>query len=67
MARVPNFLVRSFFEPLWDVYEGSVRLKTLRSLRRTAGRGVPSRADPLAPGGGVCRRVKRCIAVSDGG
>ncbi len=35
MARFPNFLVRSFFEPLWDVYEGSVRLKTLRSLRRT--------------------------------
>ncbi len=31
--RVPNFLVRSFFQPLWDVYEGSVRLKTLRQLK----------------------------------
>ncbi len=33
--RVPNFLVRSVFEPLWDAYEGSVRLKTLRNLRET--------------------------------
>lgn len=33
--RIPDFLVREVFHPLWDVYEGSVRLKTLRELRRT--------------------------------
>ncbi len=33
--RVPDLLVRRVFEPLWDVYEGSVRLRTLRELRRT--------------------------------
>lgn len=33
--RVPDFLVRNVFEPLWDVYEGSVRLQTLKILQRT--------------------------------
>jgi phenylacetate-coenzyme A ligase PaaK-like adenylate-forming protein len=33
--RVPNILVRNFFEPLWDIYEGSVRLKTLHHLRES--------------------------------
>jgi phenylacetate-coenzyme A ligase PaaK-like adenylate-forming protein len=33
--RIPNFLVRSIFEPLWDMYESSVRLKNLSSLRKT--------------------------------
>lgn len=32
--RVPDFLVGSCFEPLWDLYEGSVRLRTLKVLRR---------------------------------
>ncbi len=32
--RVPDSLVRAVFEPLWDRYEGSVRLRTLRDLRR---------------------------------
>ena len=31
--RVPDTLVRHVFEPLWDLYEGSVRLKTLREMR----------------------------------
>jgi phenylacetate-CoA ligase len=35
VLRVPDFLVRSVFEPMWDAYEGSVRLKTLRHLRET--------------------------------
>jgi len=34
-VRVPDILVREVFEPLWDTYEGSVRLKTLRHLQRT--------------------------------
>ncbi len=33
--RVPDMLVRHIFEPAWDVYEGSVRLRTLRALRRS--------------------------------
>ena len=33
--RVPNTLVRNFFQPLWDIYEGSVRLKTWRKLEQT--------------------------------
>ena len=28
-------MVRFVFEPLWDAYEGSVRLQTLRRLRKT--------------------------------
>ncbi len=33
--RVPDFLVRNIFEPLWDTYERSVRLATLHRLRKT--------------------------------
>ncbi|RLC11164.1 MAG: phenylacetate--CoA ligase family protein [Deltaproteobacteria bacterium] len=33
--RVPDTFIRNFFEPLWDLYEGSVRLRTLRHLRQT--------------------------------
>lgn len=33
--RVPDKIVQSVFEPLWDVYEGSVRLKTLKELERS--------------------------------
>ena len=33
--RVPDALVGGFFEPAWDVYERSVRLRTLRELRRS--------------------------------
>jgi len=33
--RIPDPLVRHIFEPLWDLYEGSVRLKTLRHLQET--------------------------------
>ncbi len=33
--RVPDYLVRDFFQPLWDIYEGSVRLKTLRALEKS--------------------------------
>ena len=33
--RVPNALVRLFFEPAWDLYEGSDRLRSLRHLRQT--------------------------------
>ncbi len=32
--RVPDFLVRQVFQPLWDVYEGSVRLKTMDELEK---------------------------------
>jgi len=31
--RVPNVLVRNVFEPLWDRYENSVRLRSLRELQ----------------------------------
>lgn len=33
--RLPDALVGGFFEPAWDLYERSVRLKTLRELRRS--------------------------------
>jgi len=33
--RVPDILVQKVFEPLWDSYEGSVRLKTLRDLEKS--------------------------------
>ena len=33
--RLPDALVGGFFEPAWDVYERSRRLRTLRELRRT--------------------------------
>ena len=33
--RVPDSFVRNLFEPAWDLYEGSVRLRTLRHLRQT--------------------------------
>jgi len=33
--RVPDFLVRQLFQPLWDVYEGSVRLKTMGELEKS--------------------------------
>ena len=32
--RVPDQIVRNLFEPAWDLYEGSIRLRTLRPLRR---------------------------------
>jgi len=35
ILRVPDFLVRQLFQPLWDVYEGSVRLKTMRDLEKS--------------------------------
>jgi len=35
MIRVPDFLVAGFFEPLWDLYEGSERLRGYRSLTRS--------------------------------
>ena len=34
-VRFPDFLVRNVFHPLWDRYEGSVRLRNLRALRRS--------------------------------
>jgi len=33
--RVPNPLVRYIFEPLWDIYERSIRLSSLRKFRKT--------------------------------
>ncbi|MCK5878604.1 MAG: hypothetical protein KAH24_02425, partial [Holophagae bacterium] len=33
--RVPDSFVRTISEPTWDLYEGSIRLRTLRHLRRT--------------------------------
>jgi phenylacetate-CoA ligase len=33
--RIPDALVGGFFEPAWDLYERSARLKSLRDLRRT--------------------------------
>lgn len=33
--RWPDALVGGFIEPAWDLYEGSVRLRTLRRLRRS--------------------------------
>ncbi len=30
--RVPDWMVGGFFEPLWDRYEGSIRLQTMRKL-----------------------------------
>lgn len=33
--RVPDFIVGRMFEPLWDTYEGSIRLKTLKELRES--------------------------------
>jgi phenylacetate-CoA ligase len=35
VLRVPDVLVRNIFQPLWDIYEGSIRLKTLRSLDKS--------------------------------
>ena len=35
MFRIPDALVRGVFEPLWDRYEGSQRLRTLDRLRRS--------------------------------
>jgi len=35
MIRIPDKMVRHLFEPMWDLYEGSVRLATLNRLRRT--------------------------------
>ncbi len=35
MIRLPDSLVRHLFEPLWDRYEGSVRLATLARLRQS--------------------------------
>jgi len=34
-VRIPDSLVRNLFEPAWDLYESSVRLRTLRLLRAT--------------------------------
>ncbi len=33
--RVPDSIVRYLFEPAWDLYEGSTRLRTFRHLRQT--------------------------------
>jgi phenylacetate-CoA ligase len=33
--RVPDSFVANFSEPLWDLYESSIRLRTLRLLRQT--------------------------------
>lgn len=33
--RIPDFMVGRVFEPLWDVYEGSIRLKTKRALEQS--------------------------------
>ncbi len=33
--RVPSAIVAAVCEPAWDLYEGSVRLRTLRALRRS--------------------------------
>lgn len=33
--RIPDFAVQKIFEPLWDKYEGSLRLKTLRQLENS--------------------------------
>jgi len=35
MMRIPDQIVQSFFEPLWDRYEGSVRLNSLLRLRES--------------------------------
>ena len=32
--RLPDAVVGGFFEPAWDVYERSARLRELRRLRR---------------------------------
>lgn len=32
---LPNWIVRNCFEPGWDLYEGSIRLKSLRFLRES--------------------------------
>jgi phenylacetate-CoA ligase len=33
--RVPNSLVATLFEPAWDLYDRSIRLRTLRAMRLT--------------------------------
>ena len=33
--RIPDFMVGRLFEPLWDIYEGSIRLKTKRTLEQS--------------------------------
>lgn len=33
--RIPDVFVRHVSEPLWDLYEGSVRLRTYRKLKKT--------------------------------
>ncbi len=35
IVRIPDVLVRELFEPLWDKYENSVRLATLRKLEKS--------------------------------
>ncbi|PID81397.1 adenylyltransferase [bacterium DOLZORAL124_64_63] len=35
IVRTPDVLVRRIFQPLWDVYEGSIRLRTLRELEKS--------------------------------
>ncbi len=35
MLRIPDPIVAGVFEPLWDRYEGSRRLRTLRALQRS--------------------------------
>ena len=35
MIRVPDFFVGRVFEPLWDVYESSIRLRTKQKLERS--------------------------------
>ena len=33
--RIPDSFVRNLFDPAWDIYEGSVRLRSLRHLRQS--------------------------------
>ena len=34
MIRIPSLVVRKFFQPVWDTWESSVRLKTMRELKK---------------------------------
>jgi len=62
VIRVPDSVVRHVTEPLWDVYEGSVRLRTFRRLRRE--QWLPPDAVRAAQDAALAAMVRHACATS---
>ncbi|MFN2371526.1 MAG: phenylacetate--CoA ligase family protein [Candidatus Krumholzibacteriia bacterium] len=60
--RVPDIIVRTVCEPAWDLYEGSVRLRTLRELRQS--QWLPAAALQARQEAGLQAMVRHAAATS---